>query len=42
MIDAEGAPPELTARMMHPGGVPQQRGLPDVGARFQRATTLCP
>ena len=28
--------------MMHPGGVPQQRGMPGVGAHFQRATTLYP
>ena len=28
--------------MMHPGGVPQQRGMLGVGAHFQRATTLYP
>ena len=39
-VRARRVPPVKSAQASHPGGVPEQRGMPGVGALFQSATTL--
>ena len=38
-VRAKRVPPERKLHKSHPGGVPEQRGMPGVGALFQSATT---